>query len=109
MQISCPKCTKIFDVNEDLIPKDGRFVQCGNCENKWFYKKQLITTSKTINKINKDKKIEKKEFKIKEKVLDTKPKIKEKNKQIKKENINLYKNYSFSEKNKKNKIKYFKL
>ncbi len=37
MLINCPKCTKSFEVNDDLIPKDGRLVQCGNCEHKWHF------------------------------------------------------------------------
>ena len=101
MQISCPKCAKAFDVKDDLIPKNGRLVQCGNCENKWFFKKQSIPTSNnTETKIK-----EKKQIKIKEKILDSKPDFKEKKTQIKTRkyeelNKNLY--------NKKN-INFFKL
>ena len=38
MQISCPNCSKIFEVNDNLIPLKGRLVQCGSCDHKWFYK-----------------------------------------------------------------------
>ena len=37
MQISCPKCLKKFEVNEDIIPSEGRLLQCGSCNHKWFY------------------------------------------------------------------------
>ena len=38
MIISCEKCTKKFNIRDDLIPKDGRLLQCGSCNHKWFYK-----------------------------------------------------------------------
>ena len=38
MIVSCEKCTKKFNIRDDLIPKDGRLLQCGSCNHKWFYK-----------------------------------------------------------------------
>ena len=38
MIISCPACKKKFEINSNLIPKDGRNLQCGLCLNVWFYK-----------------------------------------------------------------------
>ena len=37
MQIICPNCTKKFKIQDSLIPSDGRLVQCGGCDHKWFY------------------------------------------------------------------------
>ena len=42
MQIKCPNCNKSFKVNEGMIPPKGRFLQCGSCGNKWFFKKKDI-------------------------------------------------------------------
>ena len=39
MIISCTKCSKKFNVDDKLIPLEGRFLQCGSCNNKWFFKK----------------------------------------------------------------------
>ena len=38
MIITCPSCQKIFNVDQNKIPKDGRFLKCGSCGHKWFYK-----------------------------------------------------------------------
>ena len=38
MIISCPACKKKFEIDSNLIPKDGRNLQCGSCLNVWFYK-----------------------------------------------------------------------
>ena len=38
MIISCPSCKKKFEIDANLIPKDGRNLQCGSCSNAWFYK-----------------------------------------------------------------------
>ena len=38
MIISCPSCKKNFEINADLIPLEGRNLQCGSCLNVWFYK-----------------------------------------------------------------------
>ena len=38
MIISCPACKKKFEIDTNLIPKDGRNLQCGSCLNVWFYK-----------------------------------------------------------------------
>ena len=39
MIIECVNCSKKFDVNSDLIPSNGRTIQCGSCGHVWFYKK----------------------------------------------------------------------
>ena len=40
MIIECIKCSKKFEVNSDLIPSDGRTIQCGSCGHVWFFKKK---------------------------------------------------------------------
>ena len=40
MIIECPACTKKFNINEKLIPDEGRLLKCGNCEHTWFFKKE---------------------------------------------------------------------
>ena len=40
MIIECPACSKKFNIDEKLIPSEGRLLKCGNCEHTWFYKKE---------------------------------------------------------------------
>ena len=64
MIIECIKCSKKFEVNSDLIPSDGRTIQCGSCDHVWFFKKQKIDFKK--DNIKKDiTEIPKKDPKIK--------------------------------------------
>ena len=70
MIVACEKCSKNFNIRDDLIPKQGRLLQCGNCKHKWFYKpinkKADLETENTNDIINNsysaenDKKISKK-------------------------------------------------
>ena len=46
MQITCPSCSKKFEIQDNLIPQNGRLLQCGSCEHQWFYKINLISTEK---------------------------------------------------------------
>ncbi len=39
MIIECVNCYKKFSVNSDLIPFEGRTIQCGSCNHIWFFKK----------------------------------------------------------------------
>ena len=94
MQITCPNCTKKFEVKKELIPKEGRLLQCGSCEHKWFYEiNKIFNEVKNIKpqkEINEDlnKKITKKKTKTitKIKIQDDKEKIK-----IDKSDINYFK------------------
>ena len=52
MIISCENCNKRFEVDDNLIPEQGRLLQCSSCDHKWFFKK----TEKLIEK-NEPKKI----------------------------------------------------
>ena len=45
MKISCPSCKKKFNLDESLIPENGRLLQCGFCNHKWFFEKN----TKSIN------------------------------------------------------------
>ena len=40
MIIVCPNCNKKFEIEEKLITSEGRLLQCGSCEHKWFFKKE---------------------------------------------------------------------
>ena len=37
MIICCPSCNKNFQIDANLIPKEGRNLQCGSCGHVWFY------------------------------------------------------------------------
>ena len=50
MIIACNNCHKKFDIDSNLIPDNGRLLQCNSCDHKWFYKKEIINDSiKPIN------------------------------------------------------------
>ena len=40
MIITCPCGDKKFNVDASLIPQEGRTLQCGFCDRKWFFKKE---------------------------------------------------------------------
>ena len=40
MIIECIKCSKKFEVNSELIPSEGRTIQCGSCNHVWFFDKK---------------------------------------------------------------------
>ena len=37
MIIVCPCGRKKFEIDQNLIPKEGRLLQCGFCNEKWFF------------------------------------------------------------------------
>ncbi len=41
MVIGCPDCNKKFDIDENLIPANGRLLQCGSCNYKWFFELKI--------------------------------------------------------------------
>ena len=57
MIISCIKCIKKFEINSDLIPENGRLLQCNSCNHKWFFIKKIINEPAAPDKINKPKEI----------------------------------------------------
>ena len=50
MIIVCPSCQKKFEIDQNLIPKGGRLLQCGYCNEKWFFKINKKEVSE--NKLN---------------------------------------------------------
>ena len=58
MIINCINCDKKFEVNSELIPSEGRTIQCGSCNHIWFYKHN--TNIKNDSNAPKSKKIIKK-------------------------------------------------
>ena len=42
MIIECPDCNKKFDIDQNLIPSNGRLLQCGTCNYKWFFKVNIV-------------------------------------------------------------------
>ena len=76
MIIECINCNKVFEVNSELIPKNGRTIQCGSCNHVWFYNPKILDFKKEIKQnvkidieekpsINQTKKNEAKKFKEK--------------------------------------------
>ena len=59
MIIECQACSKKFNIDEKLIPDEGRLLKCGNCEHTWFYKKKenikLEDQTKKIDEIEENK------------------------------------------------------
>ncbi|WP_420585186.1 zinc-ribbon domain-containing protein [Ruegeria sp.] len=39
MRLTCPNCSAQYEVPDEVIPEEGRDVQCSNCEKTWFQPK----------------------------------------------------------------------
>ena len=50
MIITCEKCSKTFKIQDNLIPDEGRLLQCGSCNHKWLFQ----VKKKVINLENED-------------------------------------------------------
>ena len=50
MIVQCNNCHKKFDLDANLIPEEGRLLQCSACNNTWFFKKKKIETPKEVTK-----------------------------------------------------------
>ncbi len=48
MIIECINCNKVFEVNSELIPENGRTIQCGSCNHVWFYNPKILEIKKEI-------------------------------------------------------------
>ena len=48
MIIECINCNKVFEVNSELIPENGRTIQCGSCNHVWFYNPKIVDIKKEI-------------------------------------------------------------
>ena len=100
MIISCPNCSKKFNISEALIPKNGRLLQCSNCNHKWHYQIpieeinniepiKLSDSEEHTNEVNIDlKKIKKKKLAKKIKAIKKKSSQKDKETYLKNENKN---------------------
>ena len=49
MIIECINCSKVFEVNSELIPENGRNIQCGSCNHVWFYNPKISDLKKEKN------------------------------------------------------------
>ena len=92
MIITCPNCNKQFNIDNSLMPKEGRDLQCGSCNYVWFYKIEEETNE--VLKLNEE--IATKYIETKTEKID---KIKQPQKKIKKE-INNEQKVKISEKQK---------
>jgi len=49
MRLICPNCVAQYEVDEDVIPPEGRDVQCANCGHNWFQDAlQMLSTDAEI-------------------------------------------------------------
>jgi predicted Zn finger-like uncharacterized protein len=46
MIIVCINCNKKFSVESQLIPDEGRNIQCGSCNHIWFFDKNIQNSNK---------------------------------------------------------------
>ena len=59
MIITCPNCNKQFQIDNSLIPDDGRDLQCGSCDHVWFFKaEEEIVEPLTLKENISEKKID---------------------------------------------------
>ena len=95
MIIVCPECGKRFNIDQHLIPKNGRLLQCSNCMHKWHFiikkneeiiEKPIKSEEVIIENKNQEKKINpSQEFiPIKDKTVEKKLKKEKKEKKVKK-------------------------
>jgi len=56
MIITCNNCNKKFNLDSNLIPDNGRLLQCASCDHKWFFKKEILenTVSPIVEDIDND-------------------------------------------------------
>ena len=83
MIIACPCGEKKFEIDESLIPKKGRNLQCGSCNRKWFYK--IPIKEELVEKVNPIIDLNKVEDTTKYEVEETDKKEIDKNNHIEKE------------------------
>ena len=94
MIIECPKCNKKFQIDQNLIPNNGRMLQCGSCDHNWFFKFEI------------ENKVKNEDIQIDEKVNDSKEKTSFEDDTIEYENKNANNEES---KLKENNLNYFKI
>ena len=91
MIIGCVNCSKKFNIDEKLIPKNGRLLQCSSFNHKWHYripeKENVIKNNVILSENNEQiKNNDNKEILINPSLIETAI-----NKPIKKSNIKTYK------------------
>ncbi|MEP5090684.1 MAG: zinc-ribbon domain-containing protein, partial [Paracoccaceae bacterium] len=47
MRLICPNCDAQYEVPSEVIPEDGRDVQCSNCGDTWFQAHPDLETTET--------------------------------------------------------------
>ena len=94
MIIECPKCNKKFQIEQNLIPNNGRMLQCGSCDHNWFFK------------FENENKVKNEDIQIDEKISDSKEKTSFEEDTIENENKNANNEES---KLKENNLNYFKI
>jgi len=68
MIISCEKCNKKFELSDELIPDEGRLLQCGSCSYQWHYvPNETIKLVKEVDEVDISKNFKKTSRKQKEK------------------------------------------
>ena len=72
MIIECINCNKVFEVNSELIPENGRTIQCGSCNHVWFYNPRITDFKKEKKQ---DTKINISEKSAKNQIKENVPKI----------------------------------
>ena len=90
MIISCEKCNKKFELEDNLIPETGRLLQCGSCSYQWHYipTNQItlvneIDSTKSSKNIKKSvKKIDKKKIIVDKNILESSESILENKKVV---------------------------
>lgn len=48
MRLKCPGCGAQYEVPDDVIPEEGRDVQCSNCGNTWFQTQDTSTSPQAL-------------------------------------------------------------
>ena len=67
MIIECINCNKKFNVDQSLIPENGRQIQCGSCNHSWYFKVELIIPETSVfieKKTQQEKSVDQKELVI---------------------------------------------
>ncbi|MCV2876186.1 zinc-ribbon domain-containing protein [Rhodobacteraceae bacterium XHP0102] len=44
MRLTCPNCGARYEIDDALIPSEGRDVQCSNCSTNWFQSGPVVAT-----------------------------------------------------------------
>ena len=67
MIIECINCNKKFNVDQSLIPENGRQIQCGSCNHSWHFKVELIIPETSVfieKKIQQEKSVDQKKLDV---------------------------------------------